>query len=125
MWEETQRIIWFSSAGHADRSQYLIKSTKTLNYQVQALGFSGEIGYQSFLYPSEREVSSIFSAQLTYSIPKLNLKILISLIVSPIFDPGSQPPLVLDRKVASNGGRCRSRHRAADHSCKKADRGGN
>lgn len=28
-------------------------------YQVQGLGFSGEIGYQSFLYPSEREVNPL------------------------------------------------------------------
>ena len=110
MGRNTEDNLFFSSADHVDPSQYLIKSTKTLNYQVQALGFSGEIGYQSFLYPSEREVTSIFSAQLNYSISKLNLKILIYLILSPIFDPGSQPPLVLDRKVASNGGRCRSRH---------------
>ena len=86
MWEETQRIIWFSSADHADPSQYLIKSTKTLNYQVQALGFSGEIGYQSFLYPSEREVSSIFSAQLTYSTSKLNLKIPSEMEVAPRYN---------------------------------------
>ena len=57
----------FLSNGHFDpENQDWLHSWPPYNplYQVQALGFSGEIGYQSFLYPSQREVHplKIYSA---------------------------------------------------------------
>jgi len=41
-----------------------------LAQEVQGLGFSGEIGYQSFLYPSEREVRSLLLF-LTEKLPRV------------------------------------------------------
>ena len=107
-------------------------------YQVQGLGFSGEIGYQSFLYPSEREVHPLYMFSLKLQIHAMNdwstSKLYKSILMMLLFYTfmhlksiqlilaGSKPPAFPHWKVASSwGGDC-GRHWAADCPCQEKDR---
>ena len=77
MWEETQRIIWFSSADHADPKSVFDQIHQDLELPGAGVGLFRR-NWLSELPVSKRERGQfdLFSSA-TYSISKLNLKILI------------------------------------------------